>query len=122
MPFLRNVTRGRGIPQERLEAVAEHYLHFGGISPINAQNRALIKALEADFAANGIDLPIYWGNRNWKPYVADAVRRMRDDHVQRALVLTTSATSSFSGCRQYRNDMAQARTVAGDGAPELVKL
>src|SRR3954471_24882018 len=109
MPFLRNVTRGRGIPPERLEKVAEHYQHFGGISPINRQNRALIAALEAKFAANGIDLPIYWGNRNWKPYVADAVRRMRDDHVRRALVFATSATSSFSGCRQYRNDMAQAR-------------
>ena len=74
MPFLRNVTRGRGIPDERLEEVAEHYQHFGGVSPINAQNRALIAALEAEFAAHGIDLPIYWGNRNWKPYVADAVR------------------------------------------------
>jgi ferrochelatase len=122
MPFLRNVTRGRGVPEERLEAVAEHYLHFGGVSPINAQNRALIAALEADFAANGIDLPIYWGNRNWRPYAADAVRRMRDDHVRRALVFATSATSSFSGCRQYRNDMAQARLVAGEGAPDLVKI
>jgi ferrochelatase len=122
MPFLRNVTRGRGIPEERLEEVAEHYQRLGGISPINAQNRALIAALEAEFAANGIDLPIYWGNRNWKPYVADAVRRMRDDRVKRALVFATSATSSFSGCRQYRNDMKQARLVAGDGAPELIKL
>jgi ferrochelatase len=122
MPFLRNVTRGRGIPPERLEEVAEHYQHFGGISPINRQNRALIAALTADFADNGIDLPIYWGNRNWKPYVADAVRRMRDDHVRRALVFATSATASYSGCRQYRNDIAQARSVAGDGSPELVKL
>src|SRR3954452_7770550 len=79
MPFLRNVTRGRGVPEERLEAVAEHYLHFGGVSPINAQNRALITALEPDFPEHGIDLPIYWGNRNWRPYAADAVRRMRDD-------------------------------------------
>src|SRR5579875_3720036 len=122
MPFLRNVTRGRGIPDERLEAVAEHYQHFGGVSPINAQNRALIAALQAELDAHGIALPIYWGNRNWKPYVADAVRAMRDDKVQRALVFATSATSSFSGCRQYRNDMEQARTVAGAGAPELVKL
>lgn len=122
MPFLRNVTRGRGIPDERLEAVAEHYQHFGGVSPINAQNRALIAALQAELDAHGIALPIYWGNRNWKPYVADAVRAMRDDGVQRALVFATSATSSFSGCRQYRNDMDQARTVAGAGAPELVKL
>ena len=122
MPFLRNVTRGRGIPDERLEAVAEHYQHFGGVSPINAQNRALIAALEADFAANGIDLPIYWGNRNWRPYVADAVRHMRDNKVRRALVFTTSATGSYSACRQYRDDMAKARLVAGEGAPELVKL
>jgi protoporphyrin/coproporphyrin ferrochelatase len=122
MPFLRNVTRGRGIPEERLEAVAEHYRHFGGVSPINAQNRALIAALKAELAAHRIDLPIYWGNRNWKPYVADAVRAMRDDNVQHALVFATSATSSFSGCRQYRNDMTQARVVAGAGAPELVKL
>ena len=122
MPFLRNVTRGRGIPEERLETVAEHYHAVGGVSPINAQNRALIAALEKEFADQGIALPIYFGNRNWRPYVADAVRRMRDDRVKRALVFTTSATSSFSGCRQYRNDLAQARTVAGEGAPELVKL
>lgn len=122
MPFLRNVTRGRGITAERMEEVAAHYQHFGGISPINAQNRALVAALEAEFAANAIELPIYWGNRNWKPYVADAVRRMRDAHVRHALVFATSATSSFSGCRQYRNDMAQARSVAGDGSPGLVKL
>ena len=122
MPFLRNVTRGRGIPEARLEAVAEHYLHFGGVSPINGQNRALIEALRVEFAEHGIDLPIYWGNRNWRPYVADAVRSMRDDKVQRALVFATSATGSYSGCRQYRDDLAQARSVAGDGAPELVKL
>lgn len=122
MPFLRNVTRGRGVPEQRLEAVASHYRRLGGVSPINAQNRALIAALEAEFAAAGIDLPIYFGNRNWKPYAADAVRAMRDGGVSRALVFTTSATSSFSGCRQYRNDMRQARSVAGVGAPELVKL
>ena len=122
LPFLRNVTRGRGIPEERLEAVAEHYLHFGGVSPINGQNRALIEALRVEFAQHGIDLPIYWGNRNWRPYVADAVRTMRDDKVRRALVFATSATGGYSGCRQYREDLAQARSVAGDGAPELVKL
>ncbi len=122
MPFLRNVTRGRGVPDERLEEVAQHYHAVGGVSPINAQNKALIAALDKEFADNGIALPIYYGNRNWRPYVADAVRRMRDDHVKRALVVATSATSSFSGCRQYRNDLAQARTVAGDGSPELVKL
>ena len=122
MPFLRNVTRGRGVPQARLEAVAEHYQHFGGVSPINGQNRALIDALRVEFAEHGIDLPIYWGNRNWRPYVADAVRTMRDDKVRRALVFSTSATGSYSGCRQYRDDLAQARSVAGQGAPELVKL
>jgi ferrochelatase len=122
LPFLRNVTRGRGVPDERLAEVAEHYQHFGGVSPINAQNRALLAALGADFEAHGIDLPLYWGNRNWAPYVADTVRQMRDDGVRRALVFATSATSSFSGCRQYRNDLAGAREAVGDGAPELVKL
>jgi ferrochelatase len=122
MPFLRNVTRGRGVPDERLEQVAEHYRHFHGVSPINARNRELIAALRVEFAASGIDLPIYFGNRNWKPYVADAVRQMRDDNVQRALVFATSATASYSSCRQYREDLAQARAVSGEGAPELVKL
>jgi protoporphyrin/coproporphyrin ferrochelatase len=122
MPFLRNVTRGRGIPEERLASVAEHYDKLHGVSPINAANRALLAAIGAEFAGRGIDLPLYWGNRNWKPYVADAVRHMRDDGVQRALVFTTSATASYSACRQYRDDLAQARAVAGVGAPELIKL
>jgi ferrochelatase len=122
MPFLRNVTRGRGIPDERLAEVAEHYRHFGGVSPITAQNQALITALRAEFAECGVELPIYFGNRNWSPYAADAVREMRADGAHRALVLATSATSSFSGCRQYRNDMAAARDAVGPGAPELVKL
>ncbi|HEU5265125.1 MAG TPA: ferrochelatase, partial [Jatrophihabitans sp.] len=122
LPFLHNVTRGRHVPDARLAEVAEHYQHFGGVSPINAQNRALIGALRAEFAGHGIDLPIYFGNRNWRPYVADAVRQMRDDRVQRALVFATSATASYSSCRQYRDDLAQARRVAGTGAPELVKL
>jgi ferrochelatase len=122
MPFLRNVTRGRGVPEERLADVAEHYRHFHGVSPINAHNRALIDSLTTELAGHDIGLPIYWGNRNWKPYVADAVRQMRDDGVRRALVLATSATGGFSSCRQYRNDLAQARAVSGEGAPELVKL
>ena len=122
LPFLRNVTRGRGVPDARLDEVAQHYYHFGGVSPINAQNRALITALEKDFAEHEIALPIYFGNRNWKPYVADAVRSMRDDGVHHALVFATSATSSFSGCRQYRNDLENARAVAGAGAPVLTKL
>src|SRR5579875_1265281 len=122
MPFLRNVTRGRGIPDERLAEVAEHYQHFGGVSPINDQNRLLIEALRTDFAEQGIELPIYWGNRNWSPYVADAVWQMREDGVRRALVFATSATSSYSGCRQYREDMAKARGAVGAGAPQLVKI
>lgn len=122
MPFLRNVTRGRGIPEERLVVVAAHYQHFHGVSPINGQNRALIAALADELSAHGIDVPIYWGNRNWKPYVADAVRQMRDDGVRRALVLATSATASYSSCRQYREDLAQACRVSGVGCPELVKL
>jgi ferrochelatase len=122
LPFLRNVTRGRGVPDERLADVAEHYRHFGGVSPINAQNRALIATLREEFAASGIALPIYWGNRNWAPYVADAVRQMRDDGMRRVLVFATSATSSYSGCRQYREDLARARAEVGDDAPELVKL
>jgi len=122
MPFLHNVTRGRGISDERLEEVAKHYEHFHGVSPINAQNRALIEALRVEFDQHGLDLPIYWGNRNWRPFVADAVRQMRDDGIESALVFATSATASYSSCRQYREDMAQARRMAGDGAPTLTKL
>jgi ferrochelatase len=122
MPFLRNVTSGRGIPEERLAAVAEHYQHFGGVSPINAQNRALIAAVTDDFAAHGLDLPLYWGNRNWHPFVADTVRQMRADGVRNALVFATSATSSYSSCRQYREDLADAQSAVGVGAPELFKL
>jgi protoporphyrin/coproporphyrin ferrochelatase len=121
MPFLRIVTRGRGVPDTRLATVAEHYLYFGGVSPINAQNRALLAAVEKDFTEHGIDLPLYWGNRNWHPFLADTLRHMRDDGVRRALVLTTSATSSYSSCRQYRENMAAARADVDD-APELVKL
>lgn len=121
MPFLENVTRGRGIPEERLAEVAEHYLAFGGVSPINAQNRAAIATLEEALAAAGLDLPVYWGNRNWKPYVSDALHRMADDGVQRAICFVSSAFSSYSGCRQYREDLAAA---CGEvpGAPEIDKL
>jgi len=119
LPFLRNVTRGRGIPDSRLATVAEHYHHFGGVSPINAQNRALLAAIEKDFAEHTIGLRLYWGNRNWHPFVAETVRQMRADGVRRALVFTTSATASYSSCRQYREDLAAAQL---DGAPELVKL
>jgi ferrochelatase len=122
IPFLENVTRGRGIPRERLEDVAEHYRHFGGVSPINAQNRALIAALKRELAAHGPDMTIYFGNRNWTPFVTDVVRQMRDDGVRRALVLVTSAMSSYSGCRQYREDLARASENVGPGAPTFDKL
>ena len=122
MPFLENVVRGRGVPRVRLEEVAEHYRHFGGVSPINAQNRALVDAVRADFATHGLDLPVYWGNRNWHPLVEDTVTAMRDEGVRTALVLATSAYTSFSGCRQYQDDLARARAAAGPGAPELDKL
>ena len=108
IPFLRNVTRGRGIPDERLEEVAHHYRHFGGISPINEQNRQLKAALEAEIAARGLDLPVYWGNRNWDPYLADAFTQAADDGHSTLLVLATSAYSSYSSDRQYREDIAKA--------------
>jgi ferrochelatase len=116
-PFLENVTRGRGVPPERLDEVAEHYLHFGGVSPINGINRALIEQLRAE-----LDLPVYFGNRNWQPYVEDTVIMMRDDGIRRAAVFTTSAWSGYSGCSQYVEDIARARQAAGPDAPGLVKL
>jgi ferrochelatase len=108
LPFLENVTRGRGIPRERLEAVAQHYLRVGGRSPINDANRALLAALRADFDARGVGVPLYWGNRNWEPYLADALRAAQVDGARRLAVLVTSAYSSYSGCRQYREDLARA--------------
>jgi ferrochelatase len=122
VPFLENVTRGRGIPPERLEEVGRHYFLFGGRSPINDLNRAFIDAVEEDFRGAGLDLPVYWGNRNWTPYLADALRQMRQDGVQRALCLFTSAYSSYSGCRQYRENLADAVAEVGDGAPRLDRL
>lgn len=116
-PFLENVTWGRGVPPERLDHVAEHYLHFGGVSPINGINRALIEQLRAAQA-----LPVYFGNRNWEPYVEDTVKVMRDNGIRRAAVFTTSAWSGYSSCTQYVEDIARARAAAGPGAPELVKL
>lgn len=117
-PFLENVTRGRGVPPERLDAVAEHYLHFGGASPINGINRALISELEAAMP----ELPVYFGNRNWEPYIEDTVTAMRDNGVRRAAVFTTSAWGGYSSCRQYTQDIARGRAAAGPQAPELVKL
>ena len=122
MPFLRNVTRGRGVPDERLAEVAGHYRHFGGVSPINAQCRELLAALRPEFDRAGIDLPIYWGNRNWAPYLADTVSQLRDDGVQRALAFVTSPFGSYSSCRQYLDDIAKARAAVGDGAPVIDKL
>jgi ferrochelatase len=122
LPFLENVTRGRGVPPERLLEVAEHYLHFGGVSPINAQNRALIDALRLELGQHGIDLPIYFGNRNWHPLVEDTVREMRRDGVERALVFVTSAFSSYSGCRQYREDLARANAPLGEDGIAFDKL
>ncbi|MCD7101822.1 ferrochelatase [Pseudoclavibacter sp. 13-3] len=113
IPFLRNVTRGRGIPEERLEEVAHHYRRFGGISPINAQNRALKAAIERELATRDIDLPVYWGNRNWAPYLADAVREADAAGHHRLLALATSAYSSFSSCRQYREDFARSLEETG---------
>lgn len=122
LPFLENVLRGRNVPRERMLAVAEHYYHFEGKSPINQQTRDLITALEAEFAKRGPKLPVYWGNRNWHPMLADTARRMKEDGIGRALAFVTSAYSSYSGCRQYREDIARAQAEAGSGAPEIDKL
>ncbi len=120
VPFLRNVTKGRGIPDERLEIVGQHYAHFGGVSPINAQNRELLSALEPALRAAGHDLPLYWGNRNWTPLLDDTVSEMRADGITNAIAFVTSAYSSNSGCRQYQDDIeaALARTQV-DGSPDL---
>lgn len=122
MPFLENVTRGRGVPRERLEEVAQHYLHFGGVSPINALNRDIIAAVERELAAAGIALPVYFGNRNWHPMAEDTLARMAEDGVGKALVFPTSAWGGYSGCRQYHEDIARARAAVGDAAPHLRKL
>jgi protoporphyrin/coproporphyrin ferrochelatase len=122
MPFLENVVRGRNVPRARLEAVAEHYHHFGGRSPINEQNRALIAAMGDEFKTHGIELPIYFGNRNWRPYIADALRQMQADGVRRALAFFTSVFSCYSSCRQYREDVEAARREIGDDAPVVEKL
>ncbi|MFE5492676.1 ferrochelatase [Streptomyces virginiae] len=125
VPFLENVTRGRGIPRERLKEVGQHYFGFGGVSPINAQNRALLDALRKDFAEHGLDLPVYWGNRNWAPYLTDVMREMAADGRRRIAVLATSAYASYSGCRQYRENLADAlATLAEEGVepPRVDKL
>jgi ferrochelatase len=122
MPFLENVVRGKNVPPERLKEVATHYNHFDGKSPINDQNRALIAALEKELETSDIDLPIYWGNRNWHPFIADTLRQMKADGKKRALAFVTSAYSSYSGCRQYREHIEEARQEVGEGAPAVDKL
>lgn len=122
LPFLENVLRGRNVPRERMLEVAEHYQHFGGKSPINDQNRALLAAVEKEFAAAGIKLPVYWGNRNWHPLLPDTLRQMKQDGVKRAIAFFTSAFSSYSGCRQYRENIAGAQAEVGEGAPQVDKL
>ncbi len=122
LPFLENVLRGRNVPRERIFAVAEHYYHFGGKSPINQQNRALIAALQSELKGARLKLPIYWGNRNWHPMLADTLDQMRKDGVRRALAFVTSAFSSYSGCRQYRENIADAQKQVGAAAPQVDKL
>jgi ferrochelatase len=127
IPFLENVLRGRNVPRERMLAVAEHYYRFEGKSPINQQTRELITALRAELERNGPKLPIYWGNRNWHPLLPETLRQMKQDGIRRALAFVTSAYSSYSGCRQYREDIARAQNEVGlsqyeAGAPEVEKL
>lgn len=122
IPFLENVLRGRNIPRERMLAVAEHYYHFDGKSPINQQVRELISALKEELAQHGHKLPVYWGNRNWHPLLADTLRQMKQDGIRRAMAFVTSAYSSYSGCRQYREDIARAQAEVGDGTLQIDKL
>jgi ferrochelatase len=121
-PFLENVLRGRSVPTDRMQQVAAHYLEFGGVSPLNEQNRKLVAALRDALAERHRDLPVYWGNRNWHPLLADTVRTMQMDGVRRAAAFVTSAYSGYSSCRQYLEDLARARATVGADAPELVKL
>ena len=122
LPFLENVLRGRNVPRERMLAVAEHYQHFGGKSPINDQNRALLAALRTEFDAAGLKLPLYFGNRNWHPLLAETLQQMQADGVRRAIAFFTSAFSSYSGCRQYRENIAAAQAEVGVRAPEVDRL
>ena len=122
IPFLENVLRGRNVPRERMLAVAEHYYHFDGKSPINQQTRDLISALKDELEQHGPKLPVYWGNRNWHPMLSDTLRDMKNNGIKRALAFVTSAYSSYSGCRQYREDIARAQNEIGPGAPEIDKV
>ncbi len=122
IPFLENVLRGRNVPRERMMQVAHHYEMFGGVSPINQQNRDLISALEVELERNGPRLPIYWGNRNWHPLLPYTLRRMAADGVKNALAFVTAAYSSYSSCRQYRQNIADAQSAVGSTAPQVEKL
>jgi len=122
IPFLENVLRGRNVPRERMLEVAEHYYHFGGVSPINRQMRELIPLLDSELRERGPHIPVYWGNRNWHPMLADTLRQMQTAGVRRAAAFVMSAYSSYSGCRQYLEDIARAREAVGPGAPEIDKL
>ena len=122
IPFLENVLRGRNVPRERMLEVAEHYYHYDGISPINAQIRELIAALEPELRKQGVDLPIYWGNRNWTPMMVDTVHKMKEDGIQHALAVVHAAYSSYSSCRQYREDVQKAVEAVGEGAPRVDKM
>lgn len=122
MPFLDNVLRGKNVPDERKREVAHHYEAFGGVSPINAQNRALKAALEKELADHGVTLPVYWGNRNWEPYVTDVLREMKNAGVKKYLALVTSGFSCYSGCRQYHEDLQRAQQAVGEGAPHYDKI
>jgi protoporphyrin/coproporphyrin ferrochelatase len=122
IPFLENVTRGRNIPRERLLEVAEHYYHFGGKSPLNDQVRALISALKIELERRRVQLPIYWGNRNWHPFLVDTLREMADAGVRYGLGLILAAYSSYSSCRQYLENISAAAAVVGPGAPAIDKI
>ncbi|HEY2250707.1 MAG TPA: ferrochelatase, partial [Planctomycetaceae bacterium] len=122
LPFLENVLAGKNVPRERMLEVAAHYEHFDGKSPLNDQMRDLMLKLRDELAAHSIDLPIYWGNRNWHPLLADTLREMASHGVKRALAYVASAYSSYSGCRQYLQDIERARLVVGEAAPQIDKL
>jgi len=122
MPFLQNVLRGKNVPEKRMKEVAHHYELFGGVSPLNGQNRRLISALKEELKKHSIDLPVYWGNHNWHPMLADTLRKMKEAGVKRAIAFVTSAYASYSGCRQYLEDIERAREEVGEGAPLVDKL
>lgn len=122
IPFLENVLRGRNVPRDRMLSVARHYEMFDGVSPINQQNRNLIAALKQELETHGPNIPIYWGNRNWHPLLPETLRQMTDDGVRNALAFVTSAYSSYSSCRQYRENIANAQAVVGPVAPRVDKL